>query len=105
MRNTPHRINVLRDVADVEVDGIPVRSWQVVMTVGGLVSFIDAEELALLPGQSIEASARIPATVPVTLNDRIKVVNPPPGFEGDWLIKTIRTGSPQHQRLMLQRAT
>lgn len=104
MRNTPHRIQLRRALLTAWVDGIPVESWQTVATVGGMVSFLDADELALLPGQKIEASARIPTTIPVTLTDRIRVVHPPPGFGGDWLIKTIRTGSPQHQRLMLQRA-
>ena len=57
MRNTPHRIEVLRAERVGIVDGEPVLEWLVLATVLGWFRFLDAEERTFWLEQKVEASA------------------------------------------------
>jgi hypothetical protein len=100
VRNTPHRIEVLRYEPVGVVDGEAVLSWSVFATVPGWFSFLDAEAW---PGQTIEASARVPSWVDATREDRVRLVHAPPELAGQWIVETVRPGR-DHTRLMLRRS-
>lgn len=103
LRNTPHRIEVLRPEVLGVVDGEEVLAWAVFATVPGWFSFLDAQEHAAWPGQIIEASARVPEWVHATRRDRVRLVNAASEFAGQWIVETVRPG-PGHLRLMLKRS-
>ena len=103
LRNAPHRIEVIRSEVLGVVDGEEVMSWSVLANVPGRFSFLNATEAASWPGQVIEASARVPSWLHVTVADRVQFADPPEEFAGQWVVETVRPG-PGHTRLMLKRA-